>query len=94
MLGYAKHNGIQKFAEEEGIEFIDLNEKKDEIEIDWTSETSDKGDHVNYSGARKITQYLGEWLASKNILESHKDDENFNYWNDDLKIVVSTNNYY
>ena len=91
---YARHNGVKNFTDEEGIEFIDLNEKKDELEIDWSTETSDKGDHVNYPGAKKTTKYIGEWLSTKGILKSHKDDINYNYWNDDLKIVISTNNYY
>ena len=91
---YAKHNGLKQFADEEGIEFIDLNVLKDEIKIDWKTETADKGDHVNYPGARKVTKYLGDWLVSKNILKSHKDDENYNYWNDELNIIITTGNYY
>lgn len=91
---YKRHNGVKQFAEAEGIEFIDLNEKKDEINIDWTQETADKGDHVNYPGAKKVTKYLGEWLKDKNILESHKDNIDYNYWNEDLRIVISTGDYY
>jgi len=91
---YKRHNGVKQFANEEGIDFLDLNEKKDEIEIDWTKDTSDKGDHVNYPGAKKVTKYLGEWLKEKNILESHKDDINYNFWNDDLNIIVTTMNFY
>lgn len=91
---YEKHNGLKKFAEEENIEFLDLNEKKDEIDIDWNIDTSDKGDHVNYTGARKVTNYIGKWLYDKNILENHKDDANYNSWNEDLKIVVTTGNYF
>ncbi len=91
---YKRHNALKQFAEEEGIEFIDLNEKKDEIQIDWSKETADKGDHVNYPGAKKVTKYLGEWLNKKNILENHKEDINYNFWKEDLNIIISTGNYY
>lgn len=91
---YPRHNGVKQFADSEGIEFIDLNEKKDDLKIDWSKETSDKGDHVNYEGARKTTKYLGEWISSKNILENHKEDENYNYWEEDLRIIITTGNYY
>ena len=82
---YAKHNGVKEFADKEGIEFLDLNELKEELNIDWQTETGDKGDHVNYKGAIKVTNYLGKWLKDKNILENHKDDQNYDKWNKDLE---------
>ena len=91
---YKKHNGVKQLAEGEKIEFLDLNEKKEELKIDWNTETADKGDHVNYPGAKKVTKYLGEWLSKKNILENHKEDMNYNFWNDDLKIIITTMDFY
>ena len=82
---YKKHNSVKELAEKENIEFLDLNEKKDEINIDWKTETGDKGDHVNIEGARKVSDYIGRWLNEKNILENHKNDEKYNKWNEDLK---------
>lgn len=81
---YAKHNAVQKLANEEKIEFIDMN-LIDEIDIDWNSETSDEGVHVNYKGGKKTTKYLGEYLKNKNILEDHRKDENYSSWDDALK---------
>lgn len=82
---YPKHNSVKEFAKQENIEFLDLNEKNEEINIDWKTETGDKGDHVNYKGARKVSDYIGKWLNEKNILENHKDDERYQKWNKDLK---------
>ena len=82
---YRKHNGTKEFAEKEDIEFLDLNELKDEVKIDWERETGDGGDHVNYKGATKVTDYLGKWLNKKNILENHKNDENYKKWEEDLE---------
>ncbi len=82
---YNKHNGVKEFANKEGIEFLDLNELKDDLNIDWKTETGDKGDHVNYKGALKVTNYLGKWLKEKNILENHKEDKEYEKWNKDLE---------
>lgn len=81
---YARHNAMQEFTEKEGIEFLDLNYLKDELKINWQTETGDKGEHVNYKGALKVTEYLGNYLNNKGILENHKNDEMYKKWNDDL----------
>ena len=82
---YAKHNAVVKFANEEQIEYIDLNIVADEIGIDWNNDTLDGGDHMNYFGSLKLTEYFGKYLEGKQLLESHKDDEYYNKWNDDLE---------
>ncbi len=82
---YAKHNAVKKFAEELSVDFIDMNTLKDEINIDWDTETSDEGVHVNYKGGRKTTKYLGEYLKKLNILTDHREDENYSSWNEALK---------
>ena len=82
---YEKHNGVKQFADENNIEFLDMNELKDELNIDWKTETGDNGDHVNYYGAVKTTKCLGKWLNQMNILENHKNDEKYKKWNNDLE---------
>ena len=88
---YQKHNGMKEFTEKEGIEFLDLNKLKKDLNIDWKKETGDKGDHVNYKGAIKVTNYLGKWLEEKNMLEDHRNDENYQKWNEDLNKVLQEN---
>lgn len=76
-----KHNGIEKLAQELDLEYIDLNLKQDEIKIDWTKDTRDKGDHLNYTGALKVTKYLGKYLSEKN-LPDHREDESYKSWDE------------
>ena len=75
---------MKEFTDLEGIEFLDLNYLKDEININWLTETGDKGEHVNYKGAVKVTDYLSDYLKNNNNLINHKDDENYTMWNTDL----------
>lgn len=81
---YARHNAMKEFADEEGIEFLDLNYLKDEININWQTETGDNGEHVNYMGAIKVTDYLANYLSQKNYLINHKNEEEYKNWNEDL----------
>ncbi len=82
---YKKHNSVKKFADEENIEFLDLNAAKDELKIDWNTESRDAGDHLNYAGGLKATQYLGNYLNNKQILQDHRNDETYSKeWNEDL----------
>ena len=57
-----RHNAIVVLAEEMGLEYIDLNYMAEEVPIDWTTDTFDAGDHLNYAGAQKVTAYLGKYL--------------------------------
>ena len=54
---------VKKFAKENDLEFIDLNEKLDEIGIDENTDFLNKS-HLNSSGAAKTTDYLAKILPA------------------------------
>ncbi len=87
---YKKHKGVQLFADENGLAFLDLNLKTNELGIDWNKDSLDKGDHMNYSGAQKVTAYLGEYLKMNYTLIDHRVEKSFNTWNESLKIYEKT----
>ena len=80
---YKKHNAIDKLAKEYKVEFINLNLMKEEVPIDWEVDTRDKGDHLNHTGATKVTAYLGKYLSTKNLTD-HRSDDKYNHWNKSL----------
>lgn len=82
---YDKHATVQKYADENGLEYIDMNLKNDEIKINWMTDTRDKGDHLNYKGAKKASRYLGKCLNETGILESHFDDKKYDHWHQSYK---------
>ena len=85
---YSKHNAVDNLFKKYNLEFIDLN--LIDLDIDWTTDTKDQGSHLNYIGAKKVTQYLGNYLESTELLESHKDDPNYKAWNKAYEIYVKS----
>lgn len=76
-----KHNGIQALAETLGTQYVDLNLGDTQVDIDWSTDTRDRGDHLNYYGAVKVTQFLGKYLEKGRILTDHRADPAYSGWN-------------
>lgn len=79
---YQKHNAIEKYAEQNGLAYIDMNLKVDEIGIDLSKDSWDNGDHLNFTGCKKTTAYIGNWLHNNCSLEDHRGDNLYDSWND------------
>lgn len=82
---YEKHNGIEKLAKEYSLTYIDMNLAAKEINIDWKKDTYDKGDHLNFYGAQKVTDYLGKYIKNNFSLTDNRGNEDFKHWDEDLK---------
>lgn len=85
-----KHNRIEHYAHQKGIRYVDLNDKN-LVTIDWQKDTRDAGDHLNYSGAKKVTAFLGKYLQDTFNLSDHRRDEFYSAWNkswEDYKKIV------
>lgn len=86
---YKRYNGFKNFADEKGLTFFDLNQVE-EIGIDWKQDTCDKGDHMNIYGARKVTSYMAKYLRDTYALESHKGEEKYASWDQELDLYRQT----
>lgn len=85
-----RHNGIKKLARELDCEYVDLNLKNKEINIDWQRDTRDKGDHLNYYGAVKVSKYLANFLSEKKTLKDYRKDSRFKQWDGALARYETT----
>lgn len=81
----ARHNTVQELADQYDVAYLDLNCLRDEVSIDWETDTRDKGDHLNYWGAVKVSKYLGEYLTDTGAVEDHRDNANYDAWNSAYK---------
>lgn len=59
-----KHEGIQKYADEYGLTFIDFNEEEyiSQLDLDYENDFKDL-DHLNSRGALKFTDWLGKYIS-------------------------------
>lgn len=81
---FERHNGIVQLAEELGVEYIDMNVPDAGVSINWTHDTRDKGNHLNFYGAIKVTDWLGSYFREQGILEDHREDAQYSEtWNSD-----------
>ncbi len=81
----SRYNAVNAYAQEHGLEFIDLNQRFKELGFDWKTDTRDKGDHLNYAGALKVSKYIGRHLKEKYALEDRREDPEYANWKEDLK---------
>ena len=77
---YSKHYATKKISEKYNLDYIDLNLIK-EVNIDWANETKDDGDHLNHSGAKKVSAYIGKYLHETGLLTDKRNDNNYKSWN-------------
>lgn len=83
---YERHNAIQDFADKNGLKYVDLNLIEEELGIDWTKDTFDKGTHLNVYGAKKVSKYIGRVLAERYKLEDQRGNKELSaQWDKDYK---------
>lgn len=58
------YNTVKIFAENRGVEYINLLHKTEEIGFDFTTDMAEFS-HVNESGAKKVSDYFGKLLKNK-----------------------------
>ncbi len=88
---YSKYLGIVQLASEYQLEYLDLN-VNNPLNINWQTETKDKGSHVNYVGAKKVTAYFGKYLKETNLLPDHRNEEEYSNWDSAYKRYENTIN--
>lgn len=82
---YERHNAAAAFADSRALKFIDLNLLYREIGLDPAQCFRDKGSHMNYSGAKAITNYIGYYIKSSYSIENLKGNQKYTYWNDNYQ---------
>ena len=75
------HNGIVELLEGLDADYMDMNLLTQEIPIDWSTDTYDAGDHLNYYGACKVTDYMGAWLEHTGLFTDKRNEVAYASWN-------------
>ena len=66
---------VVEYSQKYGLEYINFLDLRDEIGIDYNTDTYDAGLHLNLSGAEKLTRYFGNYLQHNHNLDDMRNDE-------------------
>lgn len=83
---WERHNAVERFLADRphlsDVTYLDLNLEQEAVPIDWDLDTFDRGDHLNITGACKVSAYMGPWLKERYGLTDHRGDTLFRTWED------------
>lgn len=75
-------NRVYEIAEKYDVDYINFF---DTDLVNYTTDCYDKASHLNVSGGRKITQYLGQYIKDNYGIEDRRGDESYSFWDVDLQ---------
>jgi hypothetical protein len=78
---YKKHNTLAALAKKKNVPYLDMNMYLKELDIDWLKDTRDKGDHLNLAGAKKTTDFIGEYLSENYNIPDRRHEDVAERWN-------------
>ena len=68
---------IVKYADDNGLQYINFIGLRDEIGLDMSEDTYDAGLHLNVFGAEKLADFFGKWLVDNYELTDHRNDSTY-----------------
>lgn len=78
---------VKEIVDEYQLDFFDLLYDVD-CGIDWTTDSTDGGGHLNFLGVEKVTDILGQYLVENYKLEQKE----YTAWNEDAKLYDDLKN--
>lgn len=79
------HNMMQELADKKSVKFLDFNMFPEEYGLDWNTDTTDYGSHMNVEGNTKVSNYLGQWLKDNYGFEDKRENPEYQDWVDNAE---------
>lgn len=76
-------NSVELIAKEYGVQYLNLF--YEDTGIDFFTDCYDENSHLNPSGARRVTDFLGAYLQSEYGIADHRGEEEYAHWDIDYK---------
>lgn len=73
---------VRQIAEEYGVRYINF---LDMDIVDYEVDCCDAQSHLNASGARKVTEYLGKYIRETYHIADHREEEAYGRWQEDYE---------
>lgn len=68
-------------AEKNGIPY--LNFVYEDLNINYATDCADEAHHLNASGAKKVTDYLGDYIKAHYSVDDHREEPAYAFWHED-----------
>ena len=75
-FSWERDNAVNNLAQQYDLNFIDFNLVEEECGFDWSTDTVDGG-HSNVSGAKKWTDYIGNYLTEHYDFQDRREDSKY-----------------
>lgn len=79
-------NAVRCIAEEYGVNYIDFVSQDDTV--DYAADCWDERAHLNASGARKVSDYLGRYITEHYDVPDRRGQEGWLDWNEDAAVYA------
>lgn len=56
--------------------------------VNYNTDCEDSKSHLNVSGARKVTSYIGKYIMENYNIPNRKEDERYSFWNEDYNEYI------
>ncbi len=75
-------NSVYEIAEEYGVDYINFLQLD---VVNYETDCYDADNHLNISGARKITDYLGQYITRRYAIDDRRNDARYSKWHEDYE---------
>lgn len=76
-------NSVELIAQKYGVKY--LNMFYENTGVDFFTDCYDENSHLNPSGARKITKYIGEYIQNEYGIPDRRQDKQYTHWYSDYE---------
>lgn len=80
------YNYMKEIINSYGYDFLNMNNYKAQVKVDFKTDFYDEGIHTNAIGAEKYTKYLGKYISSHYEFKDKRGNKNYNSWDDAYKV--------
>ena len=86
---WAEYNAVKDIAEKLQVPYLDMAFYEENIEFNWDTDTND-GKHHNIVGAKKWTDFIGDYIAKNyDFIDRRQDESYFEYEDEKEKYYKS-----
>lgn len=77
---------VWKIAEKYNVGYLDYQTLR--AQLNFTTDCYDRDSHLNPSGARKVTAYIGNYISNTYVIADQRENEAYSKWHADYEVYT------